>query len=90
MYYAGNGSLLVGFEDRKERDDFIKNHVSFGVERSTRSEAMDYPQFGIVKARGEYNVIDPDGYLDTYWSNVVANEHLWHNKAWYDEHWYKH
>lgn len=72
MVYAGNGSLLVAFEDKKDMEAFCAEHPTFGREKATSSEAYDYPQFGIVKNRPHF-VINTTGGIDEFWCEQVLN-----------------
>lgn len=73
MYYAGNGRLLIGFEERKHRDYFVKEQPLFHAERAISAEAKNYPQFNDIRRVGECIALNPDGYHDRYWSDVAYN-----------------
>lgn len=68
MFYAGNGTLLVSFQEKKYRDAFIKDHVSFCAEPANM--ARQYPQFEFIKNHAGA-VRDTDCNVNDYWTDAV-------------------
>lgn len=70
-YYAGNGTLLVAFEKRSNRDAFVAAHPSWGKEKHTYNEAKSYPQFYLV-TKHPYCVYDDNGNTVEFWCDEVS------------------